>query len=87
MAVTMQRFGSIRFKFIFITAIVLLVASVIGTILIVFNEKKTLNHFLTDKGRSLGTYIANISKDPILLKDGIQLDAIVSEVIKDDDIV
>src|SRR6266480_3199216 len=82
-----QKFNSISFKFLFLTAAVLLVSTVIGTILITLNERDSLNHFLRDKGLSLGTYIANISKDPILLKDTIQLDAIVSEVNKDNDVV
>lgn len=80
-------FNSISFKFLFVTAAVLLVSTVIGTTLIALNERSSLNHFLRDKGQSLGTYIANISKDPILLKDTIQLDAIVSEVNKDNDVV
>jgi methyl-accepting chemotaxis protein len=88
MAVAAQHLrSSIRFKFLFITTVVLLVATVIGTGLIVLNEQNTLDHFLADKGHSLGTYIANISKDPILLKDSIQLDAIVSEASKDADVV
>lgn len=81
-----QKFRSISFKFIFIIALVLLVSTAIGTTLIVFNQRNSLNQFLYDKGHTLASYIANISKDAILLKDTIQLDAIVSEAIKDNDV-
>ena len=79
--------GSIRFKFILLIGAILVVSTIAGTACVALNERHTLDSFLRDKGRSLGTYIANISRDPILLKDAIQLDAIVSEVNKDDDVV
>ena len=79
--------SSIRFKFFRIIGIVLLVSTVAGTAFIALKERQTLRRFLSDKGHSLSTYIANISRDPILLKDSMQLDAIVSEVNKDQDVL
>lgn len=79
--------GSIRAKLLLIVVGILIFSTVVGTALIIFNERATLDRFLIDKGRSLGTYIANISKDPILLKDNIQLDAIVGDITKDEDVV
>jgi methyl-accepting chemotaxis protein len=78
---------SIRFKFFLIIGAVLLFSTIAGTAFIVFNERRTLTTFLFDKGHSLGTYVSNISRDPLLLKDSMQLDGIVTEVNKDDDII
>ncbi len=79
--------SSILAKLLMIVVGILVFSTIMGTLLIVLNERTTLNRFLLDKGHSLGTYIANISKDPILLKDNMQLDAIVGEVTKDEDVV
>jgi signal transduction histidine kinase/DNA-binding response OmpR family regulator len=46
-----------------------------------------LNTSLENKGKSLGSYVAQISQDPLVMKDTVQLDSIVGEVSKDEDIL
>jgi signal transduction histidine kinase len=46
-----------------------------------------LNDSLTTKGQSFASYIAKLSQDPLLMKDSIQLDSIVNEANKDEDVM
>jgi methyl-accepting chemotaxis protein len=45
-----------------------------------------LKQSLFDKGQSLGSYLAKLSKDPLIMKDYIQLDAIVKDITKDPEV-
>ena len=79
--------GSIRFKFLSIIAVILLVCTVAGSALIALSQRAMLKHSLLDKGQSLGSYIAKLSKEPLIMKDSIQLDSIVNELNKDEEVV
>ncbi len=78
---------SIRFKFLGVISGILFVSTVVLSAVIATNERKMLKHSLTTKGQSLASFIANISTDPLILKDIIHLDDIVNEANKDEDIV
>ena len=78
---------SIRFKFLSITFAIICVCTVIGSALIALSERAMLKRSLFDKGQSLGSYIAKLSKEPLIMKDSIQLDSIVNELIKDEEVV
>lgn len=78
---------SIRYTFLLYIGITLLLCTIALSSLIAFNERSMLRKSLENKGMSLVSYIALISQDPLVMKDSIQLDSIVSEVNKDDDIL
>jgi PAS domain S-box-containing protein len=78
---------SISFRFLSIVSGILIVSSVMATCLIGTNVNSVLERFLVNKAKNLASYVAKLSKDPMLSDNRIQLDAIVGEAIKDDDIV
>ncbi|MEI6315548.1 MAG: HAMP domain-containing protein, partial [Syntrophus sp. (in: bacteria)] len=78
---------SIRFTFLIYISITLFLCTIVLSALIALNEDRVLKNSLVNKGKSLGSYIALISQDPLVTKDFIQLDSIVSEVNKDEDIL
>ncbi len=79
--------GSIRFKFLRIISAILTVCTIAGSALIGLSERAMLKRSLFDKGQSLGSYIAKLSKDPLISKDSIQLDSTVNELNKDEEVV
>jgi signal transduction histidine kinase len=79
--------GSIRFKFLVLISGILLVSTAVISILIGINEREMLKRTLTSKGKGLASYIAKLSQDPLIMKDYVQLDAIVNEANKDADIM
>ncbi len=82
-----KKFGkSIRSKFLSVLSIFLFMGTVVLSTVVALNEQKTFEHSLTTKGLSFASYIAKLSQDPIIMKDGIQLDSLVSEANKDEDI-
>ena len=82
-----HRDRSIRFTFLKYIGITLLFCTIAVSALVAVNEEIMLKKSLANKGKSLGSYIALISQDPLVSKDSIQLDSIVSEVNKDEDII
>jgi PAS domain S-box-containing protein len=78
---------SISFRFLCIVSGILLVSSVVATGIICINQNTVLERFLKNKARDLGAYVAKLSSEAMLLNNTVQLDAIVREAIKDDDIV
>src|SRR5271169_1147740 len=78
---------SIRYRFIKDLSGVLFISTVVLSTVIAVNEGRMLNRDLTTKGRSFASYIAKLSKDPLIMKDGIALDSIVSDASKDADIL
>lgn len=78
---------SIRFRFLSIVAGILVVGTVILSSVIAINERRSLRNSLVSKGQSFASYIAKLSQDPLIIRDGIQLDSIVNEANKDEDIV
>jgi PAS domain S-box-containing protein len=77
----------IRFKFLCITSGILFISSLCASAIISFNEKELLENSLITKGKSFISYIAKISQDPLIMKERVALDSIVSEANKDDDIL
>jgi PAS domain S-box-containing protein len=82
-----HRNKSIRYTFLRYIGITLLLCTIALSSLIAINEGRMLRTSLENKGKSLASYIALISQDPLVMKDTLQLDSIVSEVNKDDDIL
>jgi signal transduction histidine kinase/CheY-like chemotaxis protein len=78
---------SIRFKFLKQICLVLFVSTTVLSTVIAINEGRVLKKSLADKGGSFASYIAMLSQEPLLMKDDIQLDSIVSEANKDEDIL
>ena len=78
---------SIRWKFMMIVVSVLIVSSVISSVMITIRERTTLREALLDKGQSLAAYIAKLSWEPLLMNETTQLDAIVSEINKEKDVI
>jgi methyl-accepting chemotaxis protein len=78
---------NIGFKFLSVISVILLITTIGSSALIARNEKVLLRHSLEKKGSSLVSYIAKLSKDPLIMKDSIQLDSIVHELNKDEEVV
>ena len=76
----------IRFRFLTVLFFILFINTVVLSIVIAINEKTMYRKSLTTKGQSLASFIAKLSRDPLLAKDGIQLDSIVNDANKDEDI-
>jgi len=77
---------SIQYKFLSVMFIIMIITAFAASAFIAQNERKMLKQSLLDKGQSLGSYIAKLSKDPLIMKDYIQLDAIVKEITKDPEV-
>ena len=77
---------SIQFKFLSVMFVIMVITAFAASALIAQNERKMLKQSLLDKGQSLGSYIAKLSKDPLIMKDYIQLDAIVKDITKDPEV-
>jgi PAS domain S-box-containing protein len=77
----------IQFKFLSILCIILLISAFVSSTILAINEAKVLDHSLLTKGQSLASYIGKFSQDPLLAKNEIQLDAIVNEANKDEEII
>ncbi len=79
--------NSIQWKFMFIIVLIIMISSVAATIVVAVKERASLRESLLDKGRSLAAYMSKLSWEPLLMNETTQLDAIVSEVNKERDVV
>jgi signal transduction histidine kinase len=78
---------SISFRFLaFILGLLIVIATVVSTVFVI-SERETLKGTLASKGQGLASYIAKLSQDPLIMKDYVQLDSIVNEANKDQDIL
>lgn len=77
---------SIQFKFLSVMFVIMFIAAVAGSVSIALNERQLLMQTLMEKGRSLGSYMAKISKEQLILQDYIYLDSIVQEVNMDQEV-
>lgn len=83
-----KKFGQgIRFKFLVIITGILFISTLGTSVIFSLNEKNQLENSLITKGKSFASYIAKISQDPLVMKEGVALDSIVSEANKDEDIL
>ena len=78
---------SVRYHFLKDISVVLFIGTCVLSAVVAFNEGNMLRHALMTKGRSFASYIAKLSQDPLVMKDNIQLDSIVNEANKDEDIL
>jgi PAS domain S-box-containing protein len=78
---------SIRYKFLKEIFLILFVGTILLSTVIAINEGKILRRSLVTKGKNFASYIAMLSQEPLIMKDSIQLDSIVSQANKDEDIM
>ena len=78
---------SIRYKFLKEIFLILFLSTLVLSTVIAINEEKMLKQSLVSKGKSFASYIAMLTQEPLIMKDRIQLDSIVSEANKDQDIL
>ena len=78
---------SIRYKFLKEIFLILFVGTILLSTVIAINEGKMLRQSLVTKGKNFASYIAMLSQEPLIMKDSIQLDSIVSQANKDEDIM
>jgi signal transduction histidine kinase len=78
---------SLRFKFFSLISGILIVSSLILTTAIAWKLQAELHESLKSKGRGIASYIAKLSLDPLIAKDSLQLDVLVNEANKDEDIL
>ncbi|HAR46556.1 MAG TPA: methyl-accepting chemotaxis protein, partial [Nitrospiraceae bacterium] len=77
---------SVRLKLMGIIAAILLVCAAAASTAIALNERDILKRSLLAKGRSLSSYIAHLSRDPLIEKDQLPLDSIVNEINRDEEV-
>jgi PAS domain S-box-containing protein len=77
---------SIRFRFMVVMSAILFLGTIVSSIVITTNEKAVLEKSLMTKGQGLASFIAKLSKEPLIMKDSLQLDAIVNDANKDEDV-
>ncbi len=78
--------NGIAFKFLKFISIILLASALVLSAVIAMNEGKLLEHSLMTKGHSLASFIGKLSQDPLILRDSVQLDAIVNDANMDEDL-
>src|SRR5689334_13853974 len=78
---------SISFRFLALILATLIVLASLVSVMIGINERRTLKGTLSSKGLSLASYVAKLSQDPLIMKDYLQLDAIVNEANNDKDVI
>jgi PAS domain S-box-containing protein len=76
--------GNIRFRMLCAISFALIVSTIVLSGVIAWNEGIALKNSQTANAQSLASFIAKLSKDALVMKDGIQLDAIVNEAAKED---
>lgn len=79
--------ASIRWKLIAVILPVILLSSFLGGQVIALKERTILRNALLDKGRSLASYSAKLSWEPLLWNDASSLDGIVTEINKEPDVL
>ena len=79
--------NSIVFKFLLVTFGILLVSSMAASFLIARFEGEMLRQSLLDKGSGLASYMSKLGREPLIMKESLQLDNIVKEVNKDQEVV
>ena len=75
---------NIRFRILCVISFALIISTIVLSSVIAWNEGMALKNAQAANGQSLASFIAKLSKDALVMKDGIQLDAIVNEATKED---
>jgi len=76
--------GNIRFRMLCAISFALIISTIVLSGVIAWNEGMALKNSQAANAQSLASFIAKLSKDALVMKDGIQLDAIVNEATKED---
>ena len=76
--------ANIRFRMLCVISFALIISTIVLSSVIAWNEGMALKNSQAANGQSLASFIAKLSKDALVMKDGIQLDAIVNEATKED---
>ncbi|NTV13356.1 MAG: PAS domain S-box protein [Desulfobulbaceae bacterium] len=79
--------NSIKYDLLRITFLILALSTVALSAVLAITQKKIHENSLLTKGQGLAALIGKLSQEPLLLQDVIQLNAIVQEAIKDEDVV
>jgi len=79
--------GSIAFQFLKVISAILLFVALVLSAVIAADQSKQLERSLVYKGTGLASLISKLSHDSLLLDDRVQLDTIVNDANKDEDIV
>ncbi len=77
---------SIRFKFLIVLSLFLFLGTTALITVIAINEEERFEYSLMTKGQSFASYIAKLGQDPLIMRDSIQLDSLVNEANKDEEI-
>ena len=75
---------NIRFRMLCAISFALILSTIVLSSVIAWNEGVALKKSQAANGQSLASFIAKLSKDALVMKDGIQLDAIVNEATKEE---
>jgi PAS domain S-box-containing protein len=78
---------SIRFRFLAFMSMIIFLNTVVMIIGVTVNEKRTLKNSQESRVQGMVSLLAKLSKESLISRDGIQLDAIVNDVNKDEDVV
>ena len=76
--------ANIRFRMLCVISFALIISTIVLSSVIAWNEGMALKNAQAANGQSLASFIAKLSKDALVMKDGIQLDAIVNEATKEE---
>jgi len=74
-------------EFLAIIAGILIISTVVFSAIFSLGVREMIGHSLVSKGNGLAAYIAKLSIDPLIIKDYLQLDSLVNEANKDEDII
>ena len=79
--------NSISYNFVKNISVILLLSAFLLSAILAINESAVLSYSLQTKGKSFASYIAKLSQDSLVMNESIQLDSIVSEANKDEEIM
>ena len=78
---------NLAFKFLKTLSVILFISALVLSAVVGGGQWKYNERALMDKGNHLASYISNLSQDPLLRGDSIQLDILVNQANRDDDII
>lgn len=81
------RHWSLRAKFIIAISIVLIITMGAGMAITILTTRKAQLKALQEKGKSMALLVSKMSIDPVLYKDTLKIDSIVTDACKDDEVL
>jgi PAS domain S-box-containing protein len=73
---------SLRFKFLIIMSVILFGGMLLTSLILAITERRVLKDSLITTGQNLASFIAKLSREPLITKESIQMDAIVNDANK-----